>query len=358
MQIIETGDYRLELGPITESSFSEVLAQFETRKKLIIVDENTHEFCLDFLLTGFESLSEAEVIIIPSGEENKELEVVINVWKVLTEFGISRHDLIINLGGGLVTDTGGFIASCYKRGVRFINIPTSLLGMVDASVGGKTGVNLGVYKNQIGIFNHPIALYIDPVFLESLPDMEVMSGYAEMFKHGLIHSEELFTEVLEQVEAEEIISLDLLKKCIEVKNEVVKNDPRESGPRKVLNFGHTFGHVIEGQYLGSAGMKHGYAVGIGMMMETYLSMRRGLLSKDVFQKIETTLLKYYPLPPFSDEDIKVMVAMMLNDKKNDEGNILSCLLEGYGKCTFDHKISIQEATEVFIHYKSRQVNLN
>ena len=246
MHRLNTAGYTIEVGSLLESSFAEKLIPFKDSKCFIIVDENTQEYCLEYLLTSFEGLSEAEVVVLPMGEENKQLEIVGHVWEVLTEYETTRHDLIINLGGGLITDMGGFIASCYKRGIQFINIPTTLLAMVDASIGGKTGVNLGHYKNQIGLFSTPIALYIDPIFLGTLPPEQWLSGFAEMLKHGLIHDEKLWTSVLMQMEDPTTIDQDLLLACIQVKKQIVEIDPTEKNERKKLNFGHTFGHAIEG----------------------------------------------------------------------------------------------------------------
>ncbi|MDG1428467.1 MAG: 3-dehydroquinate synthase [Crocinitomicaceae bacterium] len=358
MHSISANDYELEIGSILDSSFASLLDKYSDVKKIIVSDDNTSEHCVPFLISNYDGLAEAEVVILPAGEENKSLAIVANVWELLTEYGLGRHDLIINVGGGVVTDMGGFIASCYKRGMQFINIPTSLLSMVDASIGGKTGVNLDHYKNQIGVFNDPEAVYIDPIFLSTLESNELLSGYAEMIKHGLIHSTDLFNKVIEQLDIPFELELELLKESIQVKNEVVKRDPLEGGERKILNFGHTIGHVIEGFMLGSEGMTHGHAVGIGMVFEAYLSTKKGKLSQEEFKTIESAILDVFPVPTFSNDDIQSMTALLTNDKKNKGGKILCCLLEKIGECTFDHEISEQEVTEVFLHYKNQQINLN
>tara|TARA_Y100000385_G_scaffold291370_1_gene368930 strand:- start:2324 stop:3400 length:1077 start_codon:yes stop_codon:yes gene_type:complete len=358
MHSIIANDYELEIGSILDSSFASLLDKYSDVKKIIVSDDNTSEHCVPFLISNYDGLAEAEVVILPAGEENKSLAIVANVWELLTEYGLGRHDLIINVGGGVVTDMGGFIASCYKRGMQFINIPTSLLSMVDASIGGKTGVNLDHYKNQIGVFNDPEAVYIDPIFLSTLESNELLSGYAEMIKHGLIHSTDLFNKVIEQLDIPFELELELLKESIQVKNEVVKRDPLEGGERKILNFGHTIGHVIEGFMLGSEGMTHGHAVGIGMVFEAYLSTKKGKLSQEEFKTIESAILDVFPVPTFSNDDIQSMTALLTNDKKNKGGKILCCLLEKIGECTFDHEISEQEVTEVFLHYKNQQINLN
>lgn len=358
MHRLNTAGYTIEVGSLLESSFAEKLIPFKDSKCFIIVDENTQEYCLEYLLTSFEGLSEAEVVVLPMGEENKQLEIVGHVWEVLTEYETTRHDLIINLGGGLITDMGGFIASCYKRGIQFINIPTTLLAMVDASIGGKTGVNLGHYKNQIGLFSTPIALYIDPIFLGTLPPEQWLSGFAEMLKHGLIHDEKLWTSVLMQMEDPTTIDQELLLACIQVKKQIVEIDPTEKNERKKLNFGHTFGHAIEGFLMEEEPITHGHAVAVGMVMEAYLSYKRGLLSQEDYQSIENALLAFYPLFTFSDDDINGVVAYLSNDKKNKSGKILTCLLERIGGCVFDQEMTEDEAMEVFMHFKHRQINPN
>ncbi len=358
MKYIDAIDYKLEIGNLESSSFCHFLDEYSSCQKVIIVDENTHEHCLPFLITTFEELAKAEVVVLPTGEENKSMEIVFHVWEALTEYQITRSDLIINLGGGMITDMGGFIASCYKRGLDFIHIPTSLLGMVDASIGGKTGVNLGHFKNQIGLFSNPKAVYIDPVFLSTLPENDLYSGYAEMLKHGFISSKELIGRVIEQMKNNEGFSIELLYDCIQVKNEVVKNDPLEDGKRKILNFGHTVGHVIEGYFMDSLQISHGHSVAIGMVMESFLSMKVGTLSHKTYQEIEELLTSIYPLPKLTDVGIQKMTAMLINDKKNKEGKILCCLLQEVGKCTYDNVIDEKVFMEMFMHFKNLQINMN
>ena len=359
MHRIETNGYSLEVGSLLDASFSELLSsKYVESKKIIIVDENTREYCLNYLITNFDELSEAEVIMLPAGEDSKQISLTYSVWEALTEYGVTRYDLIINLGGGVITDMGGFIASCYKRGCDFINIPTSLLSMVDASIGGKTGINLGHFKNQVGVFSNPVALYIDRSFLETLPEDQLMSGYSEMLKHGLIADAKLYHDVCAQMDDIAGLSDELLVRCIEVKNKVVTEDPFEDGYRKILNFGHTVGHVIEGHFMHSLGLSHGHAIAIGMMIEAYISVKKAGLSEKSYVEIEQFILKNYPLPKFSDKDIQSMIEMLQNDKKNHAGKILCCLLPKVGKCTYDHAIKSEIFLEAFLHFKNKQVNLN
>ncbi len=359
MHSIQSNGYQVEIGSLLESSFRSVLQEFADEKIVILVDENTQEHCLSFLITNFEELSHAEVLMIPVGEASKSLEIAGNLWQVMTEFNISRYDLLINLGGGVVTDLGGFIASCYKRGVEFINVPTTLLGMVDASVGGKTGINLGHYKNQIGVFSVPRALYVDPIFLETLPEDEMLSGYGEMIKHALVSTKpEMLESILNQMESPYDLSEELLMSGIQVKNEIVSRDPLEKGERKLLNFGHTVGHAIEGHAMHRFPLKHGHAIAIGMVFEAYIALRRKLLPQKDFQRIETAILSYFSLPEFTDTAIREMVSLLSNDKKNRSGKILACLPEKVGVCSWDHEITEQEVMEAFLHYKNQQINMN
>ncbi len=358
MKYIDASDYKLEIGSLEKSSFSSVLASYKESAIVIVVDENTHQHCLPYLITTFSELSKAEVIVLPKGEENKQFSIVFNVWEALTEYQISRSDLIINLGGGMITDMGGFIASCYKRGCDFINIPTSLLGMVDASIGGKTGVNLDNYKNQIGVFANPKIVYIDTSFLQSLPTEELKNGYAEIIKHGLITSQELYLTALTKSESLSEIDEAFLLQFIEVKNDIVKKDPKEKGLRKILNFGHTIGHVIEGHFMDSLQISHGHSVAIGMVMEAFLSTKHSTLNKKSYSSIEKALFSQFSIPKLNDKDIQSMISMLSNDKKNSKGRINVCLLKSIGNCTYDNYLNEKSFMEMFLHFKNLQINLN
>lgn len=359
MKYIESNNCRLEIGGLEESSFNELISKkYVDAKKIIIADENTHANCLEFVITTFDALKDAEVVVLPAGEEHKQMTIAHNVWEALTEYGVTRYDLIINIGGGLITDMGGFIASCYKRGCDFINIPTSLLAMVDASIGGKTGLNLGHYKNQIGVFSDPVAVFIDVAFLGTLPAVELYSGFGEMLKHGLISDVKLFDDVVEQLSDPTAISEDLIIRSIEVKNAVVKEDPLESGLRKTLNFGHTIGHVIEGLAMEKYEMTHGHCVALGMAMESYLSFKHKLIDVSTYQQIQDTILGIYQLPMYSTDEINEMIGMLSNDKKNKNGKILCCLIDRIGHCLIDQEISEEEFLEAFLHFKNMQINLN
>lgn len=343
MQTFTSTQFTLEIGSILDSSLAKLLAKkYADSKVVIIVDENTHDNCLEYMLTSFETLKEAEVMLLPVGEENKVMEVCFQVWEALTEYQIGRKDLIINLGGGVVTDMGGFIASIFKRGVDFIHIPTSLLGMVDASIGGKTGIDLGPYKNQLGVFSHPKYIFIDPVFLETLPAEEWMNGYAEMLKHALISDRKQYIKLKKINSDLELKKLKTLTDSIKVKFDIVEEDPLEKGRRKVLNFGHTIGHAIEGFFLDKEPISHGHAVAIGILAESYISMIQGKLNKTDYNDIELTILEKFPVPAIELEDIQKIVQLTKNDKKNEANKIYCSLLSEIGVCEINCEVKEAE----------------
>ncbi|MES2588198.1 MAG: 3-dehydroquinate synthase [Bacteroidota bacterium] len=345
-KIIKALDYSIEFGSILESNFQHLLStSYSKSKKIILVDENTHEYCLEYLITSFPELAEAEVMLLPQGEENKVMEVCFQVWEAMSEYKISRKDLIINLGGGMVTDMGGFIAAIYKRGLDFINIPTTLLAMVDASVGGKTGIDLGSYKNQLGVFANPKAIFVDEAFLSTLPQEELNNGLAEMLKHALIKDVEHWANLIDF--ENNPFSLEKIMHSVSIKNEIVLADPKEENERKKLNFGHTFGHAIEGFFLHSENqIKHGHAVALGILCETYLSYLRGKITIEVYNLIHEIIESDFEMIRIEEEHFDALIGLMQQDKKNRESKILCVLLNEIGDCSFDEEITKDEILEV------------
>ncbi|WP_128331402.1 3-dehydroquinate synthase [Apibacter sp. HY039] len=305
-------------------------------KIVFLVDENTHEFCLPQIISEIESESEIEILEIESGEVNKNLYVCINLWEALTELKIDRKGLIINIGGGVLTDMGAFVANCYKRGVSFINVPTTLLSMVDASIGGKTGVDLGSHKNQIGNFALPELVMVDPGFLSTLSKEQILSGFAEIIKHGLIADEKYWKEItsLNGIHLEDMD--DLIRTSIEIKKEVVSQDFTETGLRKILNFGHTIGHAVESFFLEQGNpILHGEGVAMGMIVESYISVKKGLLSELEYEDIKEYILSLYKKIDIKEDYFKEIFNFMQNDKKNTNNEIKFVLLERIGKAVFD-----------------------
>lgn len=323
-------------------------------KIFVLVDTNTHDYCLPKFLEQLESGDVViEVMEMPNGEEHKTIDICSGVWEALSEYNADRKSLLINLGGGVVTDLGGFVASTYMRGIAYINIPTTLLAMVDASVGGKTGVDLGALKNQIGVINEGKMVGIDTSFLDSLPQNEMVSGFAEMLKHGLIY-DKTYWNTLTHLEKLDISDLDqLIYDSIVIKNKVVASDPKEQGLRKILNFGHTLGHAIESYFLENADktpLLHGEAVAIGMLLESYLSTKVCGLNLKEFEIIKEGILKTFSKIDINKNDQKHIINLLQYDKKNSYGVVKFVLLEAIGKPKIDCVVSNDLILEAFDYY--------
>ena len=328
----------LEWGPLSNDRFLELLATYKLAKIAILVDENTHDHCLPYLLTGFDELANSEIIMLPAGEENKVLEVCFQVWETLTEAGFGRHDLLLNLGGGMVTDLGGFVASVYKRGIAFVNIPTSLLAIVDAAVGGKTGIDLAGYKNQIGTFQDPLTTFIDIGFLNSLPEEEWRNGFAELIKHALIADKSLWQGLVDIQHIRQELSPDFIQKGVHIKQAIVLEDPKEKGLRKILNFGHTIGHALESYYLAQSNpIAHGHCVAIGMLIEAKISQLQVGLSSKAFDEIAACIKRHFTL--HIPTEIDAVWSLMQQDKKNQNGEVRCCLLSKIGTCVYDQTLT-------------------
>ena len=358
MKLIETNYNTIEIGELEKSSFSNFLKLYNDHRLIIIVDENTHDCSLDYLLTSFIELERAEIILLPVGEQNKVMEVCYQVWQAFSEYGFTRKDLVINLGGGIVTDMGGFIASIFKRGMDYINIPTTLLGMVDASIGGKTGIDLDNFKNQLGTFYHPRKIYIDTKFLETLPEEEIFNGYAEMLKHALIRDKNLWNKIKTIHSEEQLIQTEIIHASVNIKTEIIDLDPKEGGLRKILNFGHTIGHAIESYFLDKNPISHGHAVALGMCAEAFISWKQNKISKDEFKEIETTITSSFPMINLEAEDVKKVIEFTHQDKKNESGKILCSLLNGIGDCYYNTIIDEKEIGDALFHLSLLSANTN
>ncbi len=324
-------------------------------KILILVDEHTHALCLPEFTGALEWDGEFEIIETESGEQNKTIDTCMGIWGALSDLDTDRKALLINLGGGVITDMGGFIASTYKRGIDFINIPTTLLSMVDASVGGKTGVDLGSLKNQIGVINYPEMVVIDPVFLNTLPQRQLLSGFAEMLKHGLIR-DAAYWDMLGKLSELKIADLGkLIHTSVAIKNSVVIKDPRENGLRKILNFGHTLGHAIESHFLEKnpeEALLHGEAIAAGMILEAYISNQLAGLSINHTHAVKQIFTEYFGKVDFSETDIQKIIEILKFDKKNSHGNINFVLLENIGEPIIDQQAPHGILLEAFDYYKN------
>ncbi len=354
MRTIPAGNYDICIGSDALSDASGFLAG--QRKSLsrcfILVDENTKKYCLGRLFSAVPDLAHATLIEIESGETNKNIEVCKHIWRALSEGGADRKTMLINLGGGVIGDIGGFCASTFKRGIRFINIPTTLLAQVDASVGGKTGIDLNSLKNEIGTFSEPQAVFIYPDFLETLDARQLNSGFAEIVKHALIADERLWKEIM-HVNTADIRSLvPLITRSVEIKNGIVKSDPKEEDNRKVLNFGHTIGHAIESWSFESdeVTLLHGEAIAIGMICESYVSYRKAKLSELSLREITSFLLSSFNPAKIDSFAFNRLIELMKHDKKNEKGEINFTLISAIGKAEINRNISADIIRESLKYY--------
>jgi len=334
------------------SSITEKISSDKFSSIFILVDENTDQFCLEIFIkkSGIKLFNK---IIIASGEDNKNIDTCVSIWDQLNSYKADRKSLLINLGGGVLTDIGGFAASTYLRGIKFINIPTTLLGMVDAAHGGKTGIDFKLLKNQIGVFNEPIEVLLDNEYLKTLSKEEFINGYAEVVKHSLLTNKPDLT-------FNSLVKLDLfndsdyiINSYSKVKNEIVKSDKYESNIRKVLNLGHTIGHAVESYSHISdkiVDLKHGQAIVIGIITELYISHRKfNFPLKDVIS-VKNHLNKYFTSIPFGENDIINIYDLMVYDKKNEGSKINFVLLKEIGKPVIDQIVDKELFKESFEFY--------
>ena len=340
MKSIALSDYNVLIGPIA-ASLKTTIQEKQYSKVGFIVDENTRVSCLPEVVGLF---SDAAVIEIKSGEQNKTLSSCEFIWSSMADHAFDRHSLIINLGGGVIGDMGGFAASCFMRGIDFIQVPTTLLSQVDASVGGKLAVDFQGYKNYIGLFKNPLAVLVDPSFLSTLSDAQLRSGYAEMIKHGLIQDKVIWQRLISLSDWRKMDWEEEIYQSIQIKKAVVTDDPKEGGLRKILNFGHTIGHAIESVALESDHpLLHGEAIALGMIAEAHLGKEILGLSPDSFEEITAYIKHTYPdlsLDALSKRE--EIISVMLHDKKNKSGQILGAIIDGIGHCQYDVPLSQEQ----------------
>ena len=321
------------------------LFEMDYSSVFIIVDDNTKIHCLPILSEKISIEQKFEILEISSGEKSKNIQSCIYLWERLSLFSADRNSLIINLGGGMITDLGGFVASTFKRGILFINIPTTLLAMVDASIGGKNGIDFGSAKNQIGTVNLPKMVIIENAFLKTLSKRELTSGFAEMIKHSLIEGKECW-EKLKTVQPNSSTEFEeLIWESMAVKRDIVQLDPLEKNIRKTLNYGHTLGHAIESHFLGQEDREtllHGEAIAIGIILASYISRNLYSFPKERLMEISKMILSHFSKQKFSESDIKNIIDLLIFDKKNRNGKVLFVLMRDIGKmeinCTVDNDL--------------------
>ena len=335
----------------------QLLADPATGRCFILTDNNTRNHCLNPFYEHLEvSRQRFEVLEIPAGEAHKNLHSCLGLWESMSKLGADRSSVLINLGGGVVTDMGGFVASTYQRGIRFVNIPTTLLAMVDASIGGKNGVDLGTLKNQIGIIREPDFVILDPIFLNTLGKEQLLSGQAEMYKHGLISNQNYWEAVKGFDPSNKTESIQLIRDSVVIKAGIVEQDPREKGLRKSLNFGHTLGHAIESFCLEPDSkllpLLHGEAIAIGMILEVFISMRKHGFPEIEGHQVIDHLVNTYPQRRFDRDDQLVITGLMKHDKKNKNGQVNFVLLSDFGQIEFDQQVEQELLDSAFEFYNN------
>lgn len=355
MTSITTNSYAVHFNAKGYKELNNYLKNNHFSKLFIIVDTNTHVHCLPRFISKLETDLTCEIIEIDAGEAHKNIDTCVGVWNALSELGADRKSLIINVGGGVVTDLGGFVACTFKRGLKYINVPTSLLSMVDASVGGKTGIDLGPLKNQVGVISSGDMVIVDTGFLDTLPQNHLKSGLAEMLKHGLIYDRAYWNKFL-NLNTLTLDDLDaLIHQSVEIKNHIVTEDPNEHGLRKTLNFGHTLGHAIESYFLSQTDKEellHGEAIAIGMIMEAYISSHLLGFPKDDLKTIKETFLKIFKRVTIEASDHNAIIELLKYDKKNEHGNINFVLLERIGMPKIDCLVENELLIKAFDYYRS------
>ncbi len=342
---------RIIISKQLQTDLAKAIAECEHDRIFVLVDETTNKLCWS-LVKDYLCLKDAQTIIIGATDRRKNLDTLVHVWESLQQGKATRHSLLINLGGGMVTDLGGFAASTYKRGINFINIPTTLLAMVDASVGGKTGINFGGLKNEIGVFNDAEFVLLDTNWLRTLDEENIRSGYAEMLKHGLIADDTMWAELinfnLAQPNLRQLASM--LNKSVRIKERIVTEDPHEKGIRKALNLGHTFGHAFESWAMKRQPVLHGYAVAFGLIAELYLATTRTDFPTERMRQTVNFIRAYYGSLPITCNDYPELIELMHHDKKNRGNEINVTLLGGIGDIRIDQTITeedIKEALDFF-----------
>ena len=334
-----------------EQTLSKAIAECPHDKMFVLVDETTEQLCLP-VVSSFDCMQQAQRIVIGTTDSHKTLETLSHVWSELQRLGATRHSLMVNLGGGMVTDLGGFAASTFKRGMAYINIPTTLLSMVDASVGGKTGINFGGLKNEIGVFNNARVVILDTIFLRTMDEENILSGYAEMLKHGLISEEHIWAELLSQeVEADCEKLGSMIAKSVAVKQHIVTEDPTEQGLRKALNLGHTAGHAFESLALERNPILHGYAVAYGLVVELYLSCVKTGFPQDKMRQTVNFIKEHYGRMAINCDDYPRLLELMHHDKKNQGSDINFTLLGGIGDVRINQTASEEEIKEALDFYR-------
>ena len=342
-----------EINAFDFEQFQQIIKAFS--QVVIIVDNHTKLYCLPKLM-GVPSFRTAKIVEIISGESSKSIQNAIDIWKTFTDLNLDRNSLIVNLGGGVISDLGGFVAAVFKRGLHYINIPTTLLAMVDASIGGKTGVNYEGYKNQLGVFADPEVVFIDPSYLETLPIRELYTGFAEIIKHALIMDAVLWNMLLNTKPENVLENSEIIKRAVYVKSNIVNTDPFEKDIRKILNFGHTIAHAIESYSLlhNEKPLLHGEAVAIGLICETYISVKKNGFDENQAIIIYNYIRNLFPPYTISYQNIPELLNIIKQDKKNKNKKLNFTLITEIGKSLINNDCDENLIAESIAFYSNVQ----
>ena len=340
------------IAELLEQALATAVSNCEHDRMFVLTDTTTRELCLP-LISGFPFMNGAEIITIGATDQHKTLQSLSHVWEELGRLGATRHSLLINLGGGMVTDLGGFAASTFKRGINYINIPTTLLAMVDASVGGKTGINFNGLKNEIGVFSNASSVILHTQFLKTMDHENICSGYAEMLKHGLISNEPMWAELVNfDLDHPDFYRLQrMVADSVAVKERIVTEDPTEQGIRKALNLGHTIGHAFESLALKHQPVLHGYAVAWGLVCELYLSCIKTGFPSDRMHQTVRFINEHYGRMAVTCDDYPTLLELMTHDKKNVAGRINFTLLGGIGDIRINQTATNEDIYEALDFYR-------
>ncbi len=350
ISVLRLPDYPIYIGDCIHQ-INDTITSLKPSRVILLADHPSEQYCLPLLQK--ESVRIDATIIIATGEKHKSLATCEKIWQRMFDLKTDRKSLLINLGGGVIGDMGGFCASTYMRGIPFIQVPTTLLSQVDASIGGKLGIDFYGLKNSIGLFRDPVAVFADPVFLQTLPQKELRSGFAEVIKHGLIKDRRLWKTIISAAGWSHQNWEDVVNRSLQVKQKVVEKDPYETGVRKILNFGHTIGHAVESVMIEiDHPVLHGDAVAAGMIAEAFLSHAHGNLPVDELETISNYLIGVYGQLPLAEIGFNQLMNKMIHDKKNQGASINFTYLDRIGKSSINHTASPVEIRESLDYYAS------
>lgn len=351
MNNIQSDSFLVFFGSESYKKMIHFIEEHRFSKIFILVDENTLKYCLPVFKESFNVSIPFEVITISAGEISKNLTTCSQVWNELLLYGADRNSLLINLGGGMLTDLGGFIASTYKRGIKFINIPTSLLAMVDASVGGKTGIDFGNLKNIIGVFSNPEMVLIDDDYLKTLPQREWRCGMAEVIKYGFISNIKLWNDIRDSKYLDNNNIINLIHSSVDIKIKIVLADYHENNLRKILNFGHTIGHAIESYFLGKkTNLNHGEAIAIGMVVELYISHKMYDFPLEILEDLKQFVHQFFGKVTIEKQAIKDIISLLSYDKKNQLNQVMFVLLKAPEQAIIDCEVAQDLIVEAINYY--------